>query len=85
MAKNPDDVKPQKGAASDSAAVDSVRTKQELDAAEAQRQADGELDAARQARTDVSAPAKSHPKLHKSEEEGPIQDTSGEPIVEDEP
>ena len=43
------------------------------------------FDAALQARTDVSAPAKSHPKLHKSEEEGPIQDTSGEPIVEDEP
>jgi hypothetical protein len=44
-----------------------------------------ELDAARQVRTDASAPAKSHPKLHKSEEEGPIQDTSGEPFVEDEP
>jgi hypothetical protein len=44
-----------------------------------------ELDATRQARTDVSVPAKSHPKLHKSEEEGPIQDTSGEPFVEDEP
>ena len=84
MANNPDDAKPQRGTASDGAA-DYVRTKQELDAAEAQRQTDGELDATRQARTDVSAPAKSHPKLHKSEEAGPIQDTSGEPFVEDEP
>ena len=85
MAKKPDDTKPQKGAASENAAVDYVRTKQELDAAEAKRPADGEFNAARQARTDPSSPAKSHPKLHKSEEEGPIQDTPGEPIVEDEP
>jgi hypothetical protein len=85
MAKKPDDTKPQKGAASENAAVDYVRTKQELDAAEAKRQADGEFNDARQPRTDASAPAKSHPKLHKNEEEGPIQDTPGEPIVEDEP
>ena len=85
MAKKPDDTKPKNGAAPENAAVDYVRTKQALDAAEAKRQADAALDIGRRAKTDASAPAKGHPKLHKSDEEGPAQDTSAEPIVEDEP
>lgn len=87
MAKKSQDTKPQEGAASESAsAVDYVRTKQELDAAEAKRQAEADLAAARRrAEADPSSPAKSHPKVHRSEEEGPIEDTSGEPVVEDEP
>ncbi len=87
MAKKSQDTKPQEGAASESAtAVDYVRTKQELDAAESKRQAEADLAAAHQpAGADFSSPAKSHPKVHRSEEEGPIEDTSGEPVVEDEP
>jgi hypothetical protein len=85
MAKKPDDTQSQKGAAPENPAVDYVRTKQELDAAETKRQAEAELDAAHRTRADAPAAAKSHPKLHKSEDEGPIQDTSSEPVVEDEP
>jgi hypothetical protein len=87
MTKKSQDTKPQEGAASENAtAVDYVRTKQELDAAEAKRRAEADLAAAHQpAEADPSPPAKSHPKVHRSEEEGPIEDTSSEPVVEDEP
>lgn len=87
MAKKAQDTKSQEGAASEHAtAVDYVRTKQELDAAEAKRQAEADLAAAHsRAEADPSTSAKSHPKVHRSEEEGPIEDTANEPVVEDEP
>ncbi|PVE22375.1 hypothetical protein DC522_21590 [Microvirga sp. KLBC 81] len=87
MAKKSQDTKPQEGAASEknATAVDYVRTKQELDAAEAKRRAEADIAAAHRAGAGPSSPAKSHPKVHRNEEEGPIEDTSGEPVVEDEP
>lgn len=85
MTKRPHGTPPHKGAAPENAAVEDVRTKKELDAAETKRQADAEFEAARRARADIPTTGKSHPKLHRNEDEGPIQDTSGEPAVEDEP
>jgi len=71
MAKKPDDTQSRKEAAPENAA-DAVRTKQETDT-ETKR------------RPEASTPAKPHPKLHRVEDEGPIEDTSVEPFVEDEP
>jgi hypothetical protein len=84
MTKKPRDTKLQEEAES-ATAVDSVRTKQEFDSGEAEQQAEADLTAARQAGTDASRSRKSHPKVHRSKEEGPMQDTSGESTVEDEP
>jgi hypothetical protein len=67
------------------AAVDDVRTKQEVQAAETKRKAEADLASAHQGKAEPSPHAKSHPKLHRSEETGPIEETSIEPVVEDEP
>lgn len=86
MTKNPQDTKLQKGQAADNAtAVDYVRTKQELDAAETKRRAEADLNAAHRAEADATQSAKSRPKVHRSTEEGPVQDRSYKPVVEDEP
>lgn len=84
MAKKPEDT--QKRTTSDNApAVDDVRTKQEMEAAEAKRKADAKLVATHPQETGASRSTKSHPKVHKSQEEGPVQDMPDEPVVEDEP
>ena len=77
MTRKPQDTKLHPEAES-AAAVASARTKQELDSAEAKRRAQADPAA-------DSPSGRIHPKVHRSEEEEPIQDTSGEPNVEDEP
>ncbi len=71
MTRKSDDTQSSKGADPEKAADDG-RMKQQRDV-ETRRPAE------------APATAKSHPKLHRSEDEGPIQDSSGEPVVEDEP
>jgi hypothetical protein len=67
MAKTNQNSKPQKGASAENAsAVDSVQTKQELDAAEAKRQAEADLGAAGRAESGASSSTKPHPKVHQS-------------------
>jgi hypothetical protein len=85
MAKKPEDGKPHGGTTPENPVVEDVRTKQALDAAKTKRQADAEIDAAGQAGKTAQAPEKVHPKVHKHEDEGPAQDTTGQPVVEDEP
>jgi hypothetical protein len=84
MTKKPHDTKPQEEA-ENATAVDSVRTNQELDAPKVKQQAEADPAAARQAETDASPSGKSHPKVYRSKDEGPMQDTPVEPNVEDEP
>jgi len=71
MAGKSDDTQGRKEAAPENAANEML-TKQGPDAG-TKRQAE------------ASATAKPHPKLHKVPDEGPIEDTSVEPVVEDEP
>jgi hypothetical protein len=86
MVKNPQNTKPQKEASSENAtAVDDGRTKQALEVAETRQRPEGDVGAADRAESGASSPAKTHPKVHKSGEEGPVQDTASEPVVEDEP
>lgn len=86
MANKPQDPKPQDGQASKEApAADYVRTKQEVDASEAKRQAEAKPAETQSHEDAASPPAKSHPKVHRNEETEPIQNSSDEPVVEDEP
>jgi len=74
MARKPEDVKTQGGTTPENPAVDDVHIKREQ-----------EVEAATDAGQAVLAHEKAHPKVHKSRDEEPVPDTSGQPIVEDEP
>ncbi|MGO4527292.1 hypothetical protein AB4097_20855 [Microvirga sp. 2MCAF35] len=85
MARKPEDVKAQNGATPENPVADDVRTKQQLDASEAKREAEAGIDAASRDGKEALAHEKAHPKVHKSQDEEPTQDTAGQPVVEDEP
>ena len=60
-------------------------TKPRHEASEVKREAEADIDATSRAGKSAPAHEKVHPKVHKSQDEGPIQDTTGQPVVEDEP
>ncbi|WP_162820176.1 hypothetical protein [Microvirga calopogonii] len=77
MARKPEDVKPQDGATPAHLSDNDVPLEQ-------MPEANAQIGATR-AGTDAPAHEKVHPKVHKSQDEEPVQDTTDQPVVEDEP
>jgi len=85
MGKSRDDKPAERPASENATAVDYVRTKQEVEAAAAKREAEAELAKASRVETGMASPTDATSK-HRGRIPGDtLQDTTDEPIIEDEP